>query len=257
MYSIKVDSHVHSIASIHSYSTIEECAKQASKKNLSCIAITDHFGPVFSYPSLFQSYSSLSNMKCLPSYINGVRVLRGVEIDIVDIEGHLAFYNTMPDFSPNVSICDRLMNSRELVIASVHAFGRKFGTINQNTQMYINALLNPYVNIIGHCDRDNIQFDLNEILYVAKKGGKIIEINNHSLSFGEDAFQRCKLIAEKCAQKGVYISVGSDAHSAFSVGEFNDTITMLETIDFPQNLIANADENRLFEVLSQQSHKKE
>ena len=59
---IEVDTHCHTIASGHAYSTIVENAKAASEKGLKMIAITDH-GPAMpgtfheAYFELHESYS--------------------------------------------------------------------------------------------------------------------------------------------------------------------------------------------------------
>lgn len=61
MYQIKVDSHVHTISSVHVYSTLRECFTEAQNKGLEAIVITDHFGPFFLNGSLFQTFASITN----------------------------------------------------------------------------------------------------------------------------------------------------------------------------------------------------
>ena len=80
------------------------------------------------------------NRTALPPVIGGVRVLHGVEIDIVDFAGHLAFCDCFPGES-GISIGERLLRSRDVVIASIHMFpGFRDGTSAQNTEMYLAAL---------------------------------------------------------------------------------------------------------------------
>lgn len=247
MYQIKTDIHVHSIYSNHAYSTIEENARYASSIGLEAIAITDHFGPMF-VSSLRDSVSHIFNRICLPKEIAGVRVLRGVEIDIIDHEGHIAYYDTRHPWNENIFVHDRVLASCELVIASVHPHSEfRKASLVEHTKMYINALQNPYVDVIGHSGRAGMEYDIDEVLKVAKEQGKIIEINNHSFDFGP--VDICKKIAERCAELGVYIAVNSDAHFAYSIGEVSNALAMLQEIDFPEELIANASLERLSSIV--------
>lgn len=45
----------------------------------------------------------------------------------------------------------------------------------------------------------------------------------------------------RCAELGVKIAVGSDAHSSWYVGRFDKVTKILEDIHFPQELIGNRD----------------
>ena len=94
MYQIKTDCHVHTILSGHAYSTIEECAVYAAGQQLECIAVTDHFCPIRA-EEFGDKAVPFINLKVLPSHIRGVRILRGMEADILDLQGHLANYNVM------------------------------------------------------------------------------------------------------------------------------------------------------------------
>lgn len=247
MYQIKTDTHVHSIFTNHAYSTIEENARYAFDTGIECIAITDHFGPMFIQDvqgAIFQ----MVNRVVLPSEIHGVRVLKGMEIDIVDHKGNLAFHDyELPAFLGN-DLHERLLGNCELVIASVHSNpGFLPSTVAEHTQMYINALRNPYVDILGHSGRSGMPYEIDEVLKVAKEEGKIIEINNHSFDLGPCDI--CKKIAERCAELGVWITVSSDAHFSHAIGHYNNVKAMLSEIHFPEELIVNASQERLLSTL--------
>lgn len=246
MYQIKTDTHVHSIFTNHAYSTIEENARYAKENGIECIAITDHFGPMFC--DLQTGVFHLGNRTVLPPQIYGVRVLRGVEIDIVDHNGNLAWYDMPLPWNENQKIQDRILKKCELVIASVHSWeGFQPTTVAEHTRMYINALLNPYVDILGHSGRSGMKYDIDEVLKVAKEKGKIIEVNNHS--FGDAPVKVCREIAERCAELGVYITVSSDAHFSHDIGHYEKALAMLEEIHFPEELIANTSQEKLFGIL--------
>lgn len=244
---IKVDPHTHTLASGHAFSTIEENAIHAKERQLEAIAMTDHYG-FGANPSY--NFGPAMNMDSLPKVIHGVRVLAGTEIDIVDLDGNLAGYNVFTPSSEK-SLGQRMLESREVTIASVHFFeGMHESTIAQNTQMYCNVARNPYVNIIGHIGRAGLPFDIDEVLLAAKESATLIEINEHSFDFDESIMAVCRNIALRCAELGVEIAVGSDAHSAFFVGEFGRVQTMLKEIDFPQELIANLTLDKFLGVLA-------
>lgn len=247
MYQIKTDLHVHSIFTNHAYSTIEENARYASEKGMEAIAITDHFGPLF-LNDMKEGMFQISNRVILPETMHGVRILRGVEIDIVDHKGNLAFYDQTYPANGQTTVQERVLNTCEFVIASVHSWEQFQPTTKQeHTQMYCNVLRNPYVNMLGHSGRSGMEYEIDEVLNVAKEENKIIEINNHSFDMGP--IDVCKKIAERCAELGVYIAVNSDAHFAYHIGTYDRALAMLEEIHFPEQLIANASLERLLRII--------
>ena len=130
MYQIEVDPHTHSVVSLHAYSTVEECARHAAERGLRGIAVTDHCSHTLSQRA--NSIEAISNQKVLPDEMYGVRVWKGVEIDIVDFDGTLAFERTPDQFRPELTGAQVLLPSRSVVIASVHTpFDRDTGTVEQ------------------------------------------------------------------------------------------------------------------------------
>lgn len=247
MYTIKTDLHVHSIYTNHAYSTIEENARYAASIGMECIAITDHFGPLF-VTDVEEAIFNFANRVILPQDIHGVRVLRGVEIDIVDHKGNLAYSGVRHTRFADMDVQKKVLDACEFVIASVHGTPEfQPATVKEHTEMYINALLNPYVKMLGHSGRAGMVYDIDEVLKVAKEQKKIIEINNHSFSLGPCDI--CQTIAERCAELGVMVSVDSDAHFSHAIGKYHNVIPMLEKIHFPEELIVNASKERLFDYL--------
>lgn len=244
MIKIKVDTHTHTLASVHAFSTIEENVKHAREQEMDAIVMTDHFGPMF-WPNGKPIFDSQFNMPALPKEIYGVRVFVGTEIDIVDFDGNLAGHDISFFGQQEQNWCDYLLDTREITIASHHFFkGMEQGTVEQYTQMYCNVAKNPKVNIIGHCGRMGFLFDIEKVVLAAKENGKCIEINNSTLKGNLPAEDRCRQIALACAKNNVPIVVSSDAHSAFLVGIFDKAIKMLEDIDFPESLIMNTSMER-------------
>ncbi|GFP38274.1 putative hydrolase, partial [Candidatus Hakubella thermalkaliphila] len=82
---ILADLHVHTLASGHAYSTIEEIAAAAAAKQLEVVAITDH-GPAM--PGGPHEYY-FGNLWVLPAEVGGVTILRGAEVNILEEHGRL------------------------------------------------------------------------------------------------------------------------------------------------------------------------
>ena len=80
---IIADLHTHTLVSEHAYSTVDEMVNSAKEKGLLALAITDH-GPHSSDGAKSVHFKA---MHSLPDYINGVRLLRGCEANIVDYSG--------------------------------------------------------------------------------------------------------------------------------------------------------------------------
>ena len=80
-----LDTHTHTIASAHAYSTVAEMAKAAGDRGLGLLAVTDHG------PALADSSHKLHfmNYHVLPKEMRGVRMLYGAELNILDFEGNV------------------------------------------------------------------------------------------------------------------------------------------------------------------------
>ena len=246
MLSIKVDPHTHTIFSVHAFSTIEENAIHAKEHGMEAIAMTDHFGLGYlPTPELKFNPGASANMAALPKVIHGVRILAGTEIDIADFDGNLAGHD-FPGWVQGKTMDNTMLDSREIAIASLHGFpGFVDGTVAQYTNMYCRVAANPKIDIIGHPIRSGGPFDWDEVLKVAKQTGCLLEVNEHSFSYGEKVVKESREFALRCAELGVSIVVSSDAHSAFYVGVFNKSLAMLDEIGFPEELVANTSLEKL------------
>lgn len=246
MITIKTDTHTHTLCSNHAYSTIEENMRNAAEMGMEAVGITDHFSGLFYGNTDFSHYSHMVNYKALPQAWYGVRLLRGAEADIVDLEGRLFGHDLWQPFvfpgQEKTTYEQECLGPQDYVIASVH--DRSFAegaSLTETTQMYCKALQHPKVLIIGHIGRAGVPFDMDEVLLTAKSLNKMIEINESSLEYPESITNLCRQVAVRCAELGVKIAVGSDAHSAWYVGRFSKAQSMLEEIHFPVELIGNID----------------
>ena len=82
---IIADMHTHTISSGHAYSTVNELAAEAARKGLLAMAITDHGPALPGGPHMYH----FGAMRFIPETIGGVRILRGIEANIIDARGSL------------------------------------------------------------------------------------------------------------------------------------------------------------------------
>lgn len=114
----------------------------------------------------------------------------------------------------------QVLEKLDIVIVGFHSdTGYIKGSVEENTQAMIAAIQNPYVHIIAHPGNPEYLVDVERIVLAAKKAGKALELNNSSLNFSRlGSLSRCRNIAEMAAQKGIYVSINSDAHNCYDIG---------------------------------------
>lgn len=222
---IKADLHTHTLASGHAFSTLKELAECAKEKNLELLAITDHGlnmpgGP---HPYYF------SQLLGLPKEINGVKILRGVEANIIDCSGSL----DMPE---------NLLHGLDFVVAGFHSdTGYQGKSVEENTRAMVAALQNPYVHLISHPGNPEFPVDLEKIVYAARLAGKALEINNNSLLAisRPGSSPRCEKLARLAAKTDTLISINSDAHHCFSVGNCQSALELAEKAGIKPSRVLN------------------
>ena len=230
---ILVDTHTHTNVSAHAYSSLEENIRHAKNIGLEAIVMTNH-GPAITDGA--HEWHFLNARRNIPGEVDGVKVLIGAEVNILDENG-------------NIDLTERALNELDVVIASMHIPTFAPATKQIHTNAYLNVLDNPYVDIIGHSGTAVFEYDIEKVLEKAKKEHKMIEINNNSFLMRKGSVENCVKIAKKCAEMGVYIVVGSDAHFSRGVGNFTAAADMLKEIDFPEELVANLNFERFLSVL--------
>lgn len=229
---IIADTHTHTIASDHAYSTVTENAKCAADAGLFALAITDHCPAMPDSPHIWY----FDCLGAIPRYLFGVLMLRGAEVNLTGLDGQL-------------DLPDETLKKLDWVIVSAHSCCIKSGTIEQNNKAWLKVAQNPYVDVIGHCGLPDLPFDYEKIIPQFKEAGKLVEINNGSLGKGEHIVKNNIEIAKICKKHRVSIVVNSDSHYCGYIGNFDRCKRLLSDIDFPQELIINADKDRFMDYL--------
>lgn len=236
---IIADTHVHTIASEHAYSTVLENLQAAKAKGLRFLALTDHTGLMPGAPT--NTYF-ICLKGTLPEQYGGVYLLRGCEVNILDEKGTL-------------DLPEHVLDQLEWVIASVHGVLTKPMTVEQSTEMWLNVAKNPKVDVIGHCGDANFRFDFEQVIPEFAKYGKIVEINAGSYRTRPSCIPNCIEVAHLCAKYGVPLVLSSDAHFAGRVGDVADAMRIVKEANVPEELILNADFDRFAERLSKRTNR--
>jgi putative hydrolase len=228
------DLHTHSVASGHAYCTINEMVQAAAGIGLEMIAITDHGPNMPGAPHLFY----FGNLRVVPDVIAGVKVLKGVEANIVSPSGEL-------------DLPDSMLAKLDIVFAGFHTYtGYDDSGVSQNTQALIGALENPYVDGIVHPGNPVFPVDVEEVVAAAKDLGKLIEINNASLTVARlGSMENCLKFAELAAEYGVKVVIGSDAHHTSLVGSFDSAVRLVKSVGLKRDLVLNTGVSKITEFL--------
>lgn len=230
-----IDLHVHTISSGHAYSTILENVIAAKEAGLKYVGISDHTSKM---PGGAHQYH-FDNMIVVPKLIEGVRVFRGAEINIMDEFGTL-------------DLKDTSIKRLDYAIASLHGPCYSHShTLDQNMSAYKAVCNNPLIDIIGHPDDGRYPIDRDELAKIAKETNTIIEVNCSSIkpaSYRLNGLENTKEMIEACKKYGTLIVVNSDAHHAVDVGKLDLGISLLKELDFPKELTLNFNEDLILKL---------
>jgi len=234
------DLHIHTIASGHAYSTLEEILAAAAAKGLKIIGTADHGPSMPGGPDLYH----FGNLRVLPEEWRGIRLLKGVEANIVDYAGNL----DMPE---------TYLKKLDYAMAGIHAICYPGGTVEQNTRAMVRAMENPYVDVIVHPGNPEFPIEAERVLAAARRLEKVIEINNSSLCGSrKGSFANCNRIAHLVAETGAQIIIGSDAHFSADVGRFDDALKMCQAAGVKEEQIINSSEERFWAYLEKRCKQK-
>lgn len=231
---IEADLHCHSLASTHAYSTLKEMAESAVENGLKLFALTDHAPEMTDSPHIWHFH----NLEILPRYIRGVPVLRGVEANIKNKYGEL-----------DMSIED--LDLMEWVVASCHAPVIAPGSVEENTNAYIN-LMKRYeqVDVIGHPTAQRFPVDFDKLAAACKEYGKFPELNESSAVSGRSSEENCIALLDACKRHSVPIVVNTDCHYCDIIGCVPTAQKLIEKAGFPEELIFNRDWKNVTEYIA-------
>jgi DNA polymerase (family X) len=201
---IRGDLHVHTNAS-DGRAPLAEMVETARQRGYAYVAITDHSKRVTIAHGLDADRLArqIDEIARLNETLSGIRVLSGVEVDILE-DGKL----DLPD-----SVLRRL----DFGVGAVHsgfALPR-----DKQTERLLRAIDNPNLAVLAHPsgrligEREGCDFDFERVLAAARESGCAIEVNGQPERLDLDEWH-CKLAKDS----GVKLVLSTDAHSPAELG---------------------------------------
>lgn len=236
---LEVDTHTHTLASGHAYSTIIENAKAAKENGMKMFCTTDHADSMPGAPH----YWFFMNQSVLPRFLSDIAIIRGIESNILNPEG-------------DVDIHPRAFEKLDWAIASFHE--PVFAPVDKatHTKTLINVIKGGKVDALGHLGNPSFDFDFEEVIGCAKEHNVAIEINASSLKGHSrvGSIERCYKIAEVARDLGAYITTGSDAHFCDAIGRLELAENLLETVRMPSEQIITSTPRQFLSFLELRGH---
>lgn len=232
---IFVDTHAHTVASTHAYSTVHDYFHYAKLKGLHMFGITDHAPAMPDSPHFWH----FGNMKIIPRIVNGVAMLRGIEANILpENPGTICGHSGLRD----LDIPPNLEPFLDYAIASFHeAVFPPSDDVQRNTQAMIRAIVSGKCQIVGHPGNPRYPINCEEVVRAAKDNNVLLEINNSSFQLsrkGSEPF--CLRLMETVDRLDWKVVFASDAHIADAIGDVSQCIAKAESIGFPEERVLTA-----------------
>lgn len=235
---LKIDLHVHTIASGDSQNTVLEYINRAKELGMDVIGFSDH-GPNLPRSNVNSSYLGTSTR--IPKFIDGVRVLKGVEANIVDSDEFI-------DIEP------RVINKLDYVMANLHL---NAGYDNQgkekNTHVIINALKSGKIKILTHpFFTGKFDIDMGKVCEVACQNNVLLEVDCDYLkerNLKDDTISNLKIMISIAKRYNKKIIVNSDAHNIWDLADDSSLDKYKQEIGLTDDMIINNYPDELAEFL--------
>lgn len=223
------DLHTHTIASTHALSTLQEMIHQAQALGLSALAVTDHAPAMPDAPHSWY----FTTMKRLPNILpNGFVLLRGAEVNALDKEAAL-------DLEAD------LLEKLDWVIVSLHQSCIAPLSKADATELWLRVAENPVVDMLGHPEQRQYAFDCDCVTKALAVQNKVVEVNANSANVRRGNEEQLRQLVLACKKNNTKVSVNSDAHSIFELGNTGQVTALLQELDFPPELVVNSSRDRL------------
>lgn len=228
------DLHTHTLAATHAFQTVLEMAAQARRLGYTALAITDHGPAMPDAPHIWH----FGNLSALPRTVDGVTMLYGIEANIMDTKGGL-------------DMTQRQLSSMDWVVASIHSpCIPGLLTEREANRIWLAVAENPAVDCIGHSEQQNYRYDYDLVTKAFARNGKVVELNGNSCNVRRDGIPNMRALLRACLKNGCSITLDSDAHSTMQLEEnIPPLLRMLEEMDFPEELVVNANRQNLIHTL--------
>ncbi len=229
-----VDTHSHTLASSHAYSSIHDYLSEAKRKGIKLFATTDH-GPDMADAPHFWHFV---NLRVLPRMHDGVGILRGIEANMKNIQGEIDYFG-------------EYHQQLDIILAGFHEPVFPPSNEETHTQTMVNTIASGMVDVITHPGNPNYPIDIEQVVAAAVKYNVALEVNNSSFATSRKGSEaNCLAIIQAAKAQGAQLVLGSDAHVAFDLGEFSLALELIEQAEFPHERILNRTPEALLSFLA-------
>lgn len=221
---LRVDLHIHSIRSHCGVHTILELVGIARSKGMEAFAITDHGHSLGTFGSHFSILT-----RRVPQVIDGIRIIKGIEANVLDLDG-------------GTDIPERFKDLFEVVIIGLHSVGmfKQSRGIGENTGGLIRAIeMNPCITLVAHPALKDYPVDVDELAACACEHNVSLEISNANLLHEKDDMKRIRRILELAHDGKVSLSFNSDGHVFNEIGEDGEIQELLRGVDLSKMDVLN------------------
>lgn len=228
------DLHSHTLCATHAFQTLQEMATAAHEIGYYALAITDHAPAMPDAPHIWH----FANGNALPRVVQGVAMLYGAEVNVMDTKGGL-------------DLSQSQLAVQDWVVASIHSpCVPGVLTRKEANRIWLAIAENPYVDCIGHSEQENYRYDYDLVTKAFAQNHKVVELNAGSFAVRKDGIPNMRKLLTACLENGCHIAVDSDAHSAWRLQTaLQPLYSLLEELSFPEELIVNATKENLIQEL--------
>ena len=227
---IEFDLHAHTLFSLCGIHTVLELLERAKEVGMKGFAVTDHgqtLGGRLNGP-FFERFKS----PC-----PDVKILKGVECNILDNNG-------------KIDVPRNFMNFMDIVLLGIHPNTGRGLDRDVYTDMLIAAIQkNPCIDVITHPNDPMYPVDYRRLAKEAKSAGVALELNNSKILYARADAKSAVDLVEACRAEGCRMAVNSDAHAIHELGLDDSVRPILESANFPKELIVNRNEKSALEFI--------
>lgn len=246
---IVADLHIHTIGSLHAYSTLKECVDVAETNGMLYIAITDHY---YNDGTELEKKNEANRIAHLEKRASSTRanvtIIGGAEFNISQ---KIESWSKLKDLKWKlVGVHGWFLDRESTTLDELYNYFEEAS--NQFTAF---AHIERELHKIDNCRYGNqlteeVKIFLKKIVTLAKDKNIVLELNESSLVTNEaNAYEKVSYWLQEAKDNGNIISLGTDSHYCEEIGIFDNCLELLNKIDFPKEQIINCNEGLLKEYL--------
>jgi len=238
---LKIDLHIHTVASRHAFNTMLEYINKAKELKMDMIGFSEH-GPA--NKSTLADNSYFECMPRLPQSVDGIRILKGVEANIIGGKDLIDI---------NKKIEERL----DYIMAGFH-FGAPY--IDQgkekNTELLIKVIRSGKVDIITHpFNTKFFDIDIEKISEVACENDVFLELNISYIKKGVERnipefIEKAKKMIAIVKKNNKKLILGSDAHNIWELADDSIIQEKKNELGLTDDMIINNHSEELLKQLN-------